>query len=455
MSETLPAILASEQQLINEAAEALPHQFNTCTYALGYIRQAVYLCLTCALPRGICSACSVACHTDHEQVELFPKRHFRCDCPTSAIQHPCTLHKTCEAENTENSYGQNFKATFCRCGRPYDANQERETMVQCLSCEDWYHESCLNLRERPDSLESVPNLGSVSTSAVHDTVSNAEADEAASEVSSSGLPPPFLSDTDYDTLICHTCVLSSSIFRRWAGTSGAIMVVRDDVDAPWTTVGCPSEDIQVEISGESETVTGRSLSDPGKDRAIAAGGKRTLEAAPSEASEETRAKRPRTSSGGDAGGSGVAHSIAKSVCIAPQQPRKALEVLDAVSSSRPNFDFGAGDVFLTDGWRTRWCRCDNCLISLMEQSYLLEEEETYEPPEDPDSGFSLEELGIRALQSLPRERAIDGIRAFNEMRDELLSYLRPFAQEGKVVNEADIRAFFEEKKEARRAQAEE
>ena len=65
---------------------------------------------------------------------------------------------------------------------------------------------------------------------------------------------------------------------------------------------------------------------------------------------------------------------------------------------------------------------------------LLEEEETYEPPEDPDSGpfrevlvfyndltmsftgLSLEELGLRALQHIPRERAINGIHAFNEMR---------------------------------------
>jgi hypothetical protein len=31
-------------------------------------------------------------------------------------------------------------------------------------------------------------------------------------------------------------------------------------------------------------------------------------------------------------------------------------------------------------------------------------------------GLSLEELGMRALQKLPRERQIDGIRAFNSMR---------------------------------------
>ena len=63
-----------------------------------------------------------------------------------------------------------------------------------------------------------------------------------------------------------------------------------------------------------------------------------------------------------------------------------------------------------------------CLPSLHERPYLLEEEETYEPPEDPDSGLTLEELGMRALQRLPRDRALDGIRAFNEMRCALQLY---------------------------------
>ena len=76
---------------------------------------------------------------------------------------------------------------------------------------------------------------------------------------------------------------------------------------------------------------------------------------------------------------------------------------------------------------------------------------------------------MRALQNIPRERAIDGIMAFNDMRyvytllirwylhtdncrdrDGLVQYLRPFAQEGKVVSEADVRAFFEARLEAAR-----
>jgi E3 ubiquitin-protein ligase UBR7 len=134
-TSTLTEFLDSQQELEKEAALALPFSFSHCTYPRGHIRQAVYLCITCASRRGICSSCSIACHTDHEQLELFPKRNFRCDCPTSALAQPCTLHKHPEAPNEENEYGQNFDRKFCRCGRPYDAKSERETMIQCLTCE--------------------------------------------------------------------------------------------------------------------------------------------------------------------------------------------------------------------------------------------------------------------------------------------------------------------------------
>lgn len=140
-TSTLSTYLASQASLLQEASLALPHQFTHCTYPKGYLRQSVYLCLTCALPLGICSSCSIACHTDHEQLELFPKRHFRCDCPTGALPCKCTLHEGGGDEgvgregNEENVYGPNFRGVFCRCGRKYEALREKETMVQCLACE--------------------------------------------------------------------------------------------------------------------------------------------------------------------------------------------------------------------------------------------------------------------------------------------------------------------------------
>lgn len=84
-------------------------------------------------------------------------------------------------------------------------------------------------------------------------------------------------------------------------------------------------------------------------------------------------------------------------------------------------------------------------------------------------GLSLEELGLRALERIPRDRAIDGIQAFVDLRsvfivaynphfhnpihfpgrDGLMQYLKPFAEQGKEVNESDIQAFFEARKQGK------
>ncbi|KAI0371960.1 hypothetical protein BV20DRAFT_1065429 [Pilatotrama ljubarskyi] len=439
-SATLTSVLESQASLLQEAALALPHQFSQCTYSLGHIRQAVYLCLTCARaspsssPRGICSACSIACHTDHEQLELFPKRNFRCDCPTRALTHPCTLHTTLEEPNDQNVYGRNFEGVFCRCGRPYDAEKERETMIQCLACEDWFHESCLNLRERPSSREPTP-------------APEPPADDGASDASSSGLPPPLIRADDYDALVCSGCVRKIDAIRRVAGTPGTLMIVRSSRDEPWRIIGKDEGKETTQVDIESK---GQSGAEDVSDGPAPSGGKRERSLS---AGEEPLTKRARMSP----------EAESPSPCLAPPQDPRVVQMLakldncsaaDIASLSEDETRdtyMGAGDVFLTEGWRDRWCRCKKCLPSLQAHPFLLEEEETYEPPEDPDSGLSLEELGMRALQRLPRDRAIDGIMAFNAMRDDLMRHLRPFAERGEEVKEADIRAFFDARIEAIRS----
>ncbi|KAF8956579.1 hypothetical protein BDZ97DRAFT_1671410 [Flammula alnicola] len=417
MAATLSEFLSSQDELVREAALALPHQFSQCTYALGPLRQAVYLCLTCPEARGLCSACSVACHTDHEQIELFPKRNFRCDCPTAAIVHPCTLHPKLEEENTSNQYGQNFRGLFCRCSRPYDAKKERETMIQCLACEDWFHESCCNLRERPSSRENSPVLTTEDTSTAAQATENG--DDAASEASSSGLPPPLISGDEYESFVCGACVSRNPTLKRWMGTAGAIIVVRDSPDDPWHRVNGPSKagEELIEINDITDEPT--------------SGIKRPLSPSALDGPEAKRAK-----------GSSHAQLSSSASCLAPPQHPLAQTILSALDKPDPDTSLGAGDIFFTLGFRERWCHCDSCLPPLQVDSFLLNDEETYEPPDDPDSGLSLEELGMRALARLPRDRAIDGIHAFNEMRDDLVKFLRPFAQDGKVVNESDVRDFF-------------
>ncbi|KAF9269857.1 hypothetical protein L218DRAFT_983623 [Marasmius fiardii PR-910] len=417
MSESLVEYLAFQQNLLQEASEALPHQFSKCTYSLGHIRQAVYLCQTCPESRGICSACSIACHTDHEQIELFPKRNFRCDCPTDGITHPCSLHTQLEPVNTGNLYGQNFQALFCRCLRPYDAQTERETMIQCLACEDWFHESCCNLRERPSSREQTSEESGQDQGNDND-------DETRSEASSSGLPPPLLGASDYDAFVCGTCVSKNSVLQRYAGSPGCLIITRDSPSSPWK--------IYPEKSPENEVDT---LSQA--DNNIETQKRR---GSPSD-STERNAKRQRVSS-----------LSSSEPCLAPFSSHRSEKIYAGIGDNENPVTLGTGDIFLSEGFRNRWCRCSECLPSLQANGYLLEEEDTYDPPSDPDSGLSLEELGMRALSRLPRDRAIDGIHAFNAMREDLVQFLRPFAQNGKVVSDSDVKDFFESLTEKQRGE---
>jgi hypothetical protein len=42
----------------------------------------LYACLTCLNNCAVCAACSVACHGEHDLVELFNRRNFQCECGT-------------------------------------------------------------------------------------------------------------------------------------------------------------------------------------------------------------------------------------------------------------------------------------------------------------------------------------------------------------------------------------
>ncbi|TFK70227.1 hypothetical protein BDN72DRAFT_819113 [Pluteus cervinus] len=408
-TSTLSEYLQSQDDLLQEASLALPHSFSECTYDLGPLRQAVYLCLTCSSSRGICSACSIACHTNHEQLELFPKRNFRCDCPTTSIEHSCTLHPKKEVENTTNQYGQNFKGVFCRCSQPYHAEKERETMIQCLSCEDWFHESCCNLRKRPPLRGETPEAEK--TVREQET---SDGDDAESDISSSSLPPALVSSLDYEAFVCGSCVTKIPILRKSAGCHGFIIVYRESLDEEWIRLG-DSANGPVDVENlEEQPMTGS---------------KRRLSTPPE---GEPNGKRPRPSS-----------PIASANCLAPPPNPVAQTILSNTEDPNATTSLGTGDLFLTEGFRERWCHCNECSAILSAHPYLLKEEDTYEPPEDPDSALSFEELGLRALSRIPRDRAIDGIHAFNQMRDRLVNYLRPFAQQGKTVNESDVTEFFD------------
>lgn len=150
-------VLQDEESLEADAKAVLGNADDkNCTYySGGYMkRQALYSCLTCIKDSseqskgcfesegaGICLACSYHCHEDHELVELYTKRNFKCDCGNSKLDNECKLANDKAPVNEKNKYNQNFKGDYCTCHRPYPDPEDKveDEMIQCILCEDWYH----------------------------------------------------------------------------------------------------------------------------------------------------------------------------------------------------------------------------------------------------------------------------------------------------------------------------
>lgn len=134
-------------------------------------------------------------------------------------------------------------------------------------------------------------------------------------------------------------------------------------------------------------------------------------------------------------------------CAPPLPPPGHPSILAQVEAAG-----GRSNVWLEDGFYERWCRCDECVQLFVGLPFLLEEETSYDPPEDPEARKScdrllargvylvkcsyrpyterlgpprpsptytdktMEQLGMEALASLPRAQAIDGVVAFQGLR---------------------------------------
>ncbi|XP_012165058.1 putative E3 ubiquitin-protein ligase UBR7 isoform X1 [Bombus terrestris] len=145
-SVTMLDVLREENQLEEDAYAVLgASDDKNCTYSKGYTRQALYACKTCcqkSVRAAVCLACSFHCHEGHELVELYTKRHFRCDCGNSKFGgKKCNLDPSKDLLNSENQYNHNFDGLYCICQRPYPDPDDtvNDEMLQCIICEDWYH----------------------------------------------------------------------------------------------------------------------------------------------------------------------------------------------------------------------------------------------------------------------------------------------------------------------------
>lgn len=108
--------------------------------------------------------------------------------------------------------------------------------------------------------------------------------------------------------------------------------------------------------------------------------------------------------------------------------------------------------FWNENWRESLCKCPSCMKMYEELkcAYLPDLEDTILSYEEKgrkrnlSGGSSIEEAGQAALNAMPRTAQIEMIHGYNDLKEELSNFLRPFAERGEVITAEHMKQFFEQ-----------
>ena len=239
------------------------------------------------------------------------------------------------------------------------------------------------------------------------------------------LPPGFPNEDDFEGFICYKCVDANPWIKRYAATPGFLAPVfrRSSAPSPERGIAQKSKDL---VSPNAPNAKKRKSEDQELDSSILA--KRVKDEAL--VGEVTSTELPRAS-----------NSISSST--EGGRPCK-VEVL-------PPAPLGQLSLFFKSDFRDHLCRCADCFPELAKHPQLLEEEENYEPPlsESGDEAGgstvgsgSIYERGESALKNIDRVRAIEGVMAYNHLKDKLKPFFQQFAESGQAISAEDIKAHF-------------
>jgi E3 ubiquitin-protein ligase UBR7 len=288
-------------------------------------------------------------------------------------------------------------------------------MFQCLGLgsirtggcgEDWWHPECLVGLPR--------GLAKAKKEAVEGNNDMAPKEDGEDEIP---LPPGFPAEDDFDTFICYKCLDSNPWLKRYASTSGFLPPVYKNGGLNGLVVPDVADSIDKEQADDSK--------------------KRMLDDNIEGERESKRLKEDDASTS-----VGVNATDTTSTTCKPKHT--------SIPSEGPR---GSFSLFLKEDFREYLCHCPDCYPNLAPYPQLREEEEAYEPPlsESGDGANaggsqgtgSLLERGEAALSNVDRVRAIEGVMVYNNLRDKVKEFLRPFAESGRPVTAEDIKTYFE------------
>lgn len=400
--------LSQQEQLEKEAREQMPYDPKDCTFKHGPLRQELYACLTCYRQtkqrNAVCYACSIKCHTSHDLIELFTKRTNACDCGTSRVNGACCVRYPAYSNNkltiddnftpdipcSDNLYNHNFEGRFCHCDTQYNPLTD-SNMLQCtfgVECgEDWYHEECI-MGLKPGVMDRTPpKLRKLQGENRLDQLGEPSI-EGAIKTSTSTREENSSVDDDDDGLDVLPLPdfpslddFDSIICWKCCSRFADEMKQLQQLLKARVVEHVPSENIDERISkiqGSSSTTSDTDIEQRGK---------------------RARKTFPQT-------------------IFLPNDYKSTLK-----EYSETNKETG--------------------LSKLLERyPFLYSDDPVHTPPEDDDDSSSVFELGVRELKNVPADQAAQGLAAYDKIKSKLTEFLRPFAEEGKIVTEEEVKAFF-------------
>ena len=359
-------------------------------------------------------------------------------------------------------------------------------MYQCLGLkggcgEDWWHSTCVVGLDRSwyeqammdrikkvmeEQAKKAENTDDHATPAT-DAVSDAGTEEDP-------VPPGFPSDNDFEAFLCYKCVEANPRIKKYAGTTGFLEPVFVRSKAPSPEESKFSErDAEIEASkGDvyyaNHPRTGVDTIDKAveddEDETERKQQKKDCHEELMGDKYESAATRERRELAEEADLIKADEEAAKAEVLSKkrmaaeeelQMVVKKVKTGDAPvgstasckASTLPSPPAEPFSLFLKEDFRDHLCRCAACFPLLIVNPCLLEEEDTYEPPvsepsEAGSSAGSLFDRGEKALNSMDRVKAIEGVMAFNKLKEKLTPFFREFADSGKAISAEDIREHF-------------
>ena len=310
--------------------------------------------------------------------------------------------------------------------------------------EDWWHPGCVvglgpkwfeNMSTDKVKAEVKEEDGPLPTIAEDgETPQNCEAGAGEDEAEDDDDPPPppgFPADDDFESFLCYKCVEAHPWIRRYAGAPGFLPPVfyKPAEAGQEFAPAVKTEDPPAASNGDSSKK--RKAEDDEEEFETTKRQKSEAPTPPEPTSEPVPTDAPTSAT--------------------PTDPTTATTTTCKLTTLPPS-PKGTFSLFLLPTFRAHLCHCPSCFPLLTPHPQLLEEEETYEPPvSEPSehnapssvSGGSLYDRGESALRNnVDRVRAIEGVMAYQHLKDRLMPFFREFAERGEAISAEDVKEYF-------------